>query len=156
MIVRPNVFAVALAWAVCVGTLASPAFAQSGVVMESATETALNLETDALFFRSGSTQLMPESATRIEALAVVLQTSLMSDTCLKLVGHSDTVGSEQANLSVSRKRAEYVRDQLLELLPESAGTIEVDAMGEAEPLPGMEGNDPRNRRVVIWAKKCAE
>ncbi len=154
MSARPISFAVFFVVSLWGASLHGPVVAQSQTVMQGAANTALNLETDALFFRSGSTQLMPESATRLEALAAVLQTSMMSDTCLKLVGHSDTVGAEQANMNVSKKRAEYVREKLRKMLPATAHPIEVDAMGEAEPLPDMAGTDPRNRRVVIWAKKC--
>ncbi|MEP3299561.1 MAG: OmpA family protein [Pseudoruegeria sp.] len=124
------------------------------VAQSAATADGLNLETDALFFRSGSAQLTADSETRLAALTEVLKTSIMDGTCLKLVGHSDTTGSAQTNLTVSIKRAEHIQAKLLQSLSADGPPIEIEGKGEAEPLAGIAGGDARNRRVIIWAKKC--
>ncbi|SLN62060.1 Outer membrane porin F precursor [Pseudoruegeria aquimaris] len=118
-------------------------------------DSPVNMDTDVLFFQSGSDRLTPDSSARLEALADVLKTEVMAGACLLLVGHSDTAGPEALNMQISRKRAERVREMLLERLGPDRMEIAVEARGESEPLEGEPGVSPRNRRVVIWARRCA-
>ena len=71
-------------------------------------------------------------------------------------GHSDSQGSDAANLSASRRRAEAVRDYLVQK-GVAADRITVIAMGEARPIAPnrkLDGSDDpegrdKNRRVEI-------
>ncbi len=62
---------------------------------------------------------------------------------IKLRGHADERGPDDYNLELSRKRAEAVKRYLLRR-GVNAGQLEVEAVGEAEPLGGSMG---KNRRV---------
>jgi len=69
---------------------------------------------------------------------------------IAVTGHADQAGPDAVNDALSRRRAERVRDMLVELgIP--ATRITVAGRGAREPavrgLPGQ--SDPRNRRVEI-------
>lgn len=69
---------------------------------------------------------------------------------ITLVGHADSVGSDNFNMSLSADRAENVREALISLgVP--ASIIQVEARGEADPLVATRNNvrEPANRRVEI-------
>ena len=67
-----------------------------------------------------------------------------------VVGHTDTMGTPQANYELGLKRATTVRD-LLVMAGFDGATIEVTSHGEAELLirTADETPEPRNRRVEI-------
>ena len=63
---------------------------------------------------------------------------------IKLRGHADETGPEDYNLDLSRKRAEAVRQYLVRN-GARASQLEVEALGEAEPISSEQ--QARNRRV---------
>lgn len=92
-----------------------------------------------------------------QALDTVIAAPVMkAGGVITLRGHSDTRGSDGDNLVMSRKRAEAVRDYLVDNGVD-AGRIVVIAMGEAAPLvPNLRpdgSDDPaaraKNRRVEM-------
>lgn len=77
---------------------------------------------------------------------------------IMITGHADRIGKTAYNERLSRRRAEAVRDYLLDRQVAQPEQIEVEAKGESEPLVPCEGVRPRkkliaclapNRRVVI-------
>ncbi|NOY06613.1 MAG: OmpA family protein [Chlorobi bacterium] len=71
-----------------------------------------------------------------------------------LTGHTDLTGPEDYNLTLSRKRANFVKRHLVNDFGIPSGKIRVVAKGESEPLPRMQGEpdslyDARLRRVVL-------
>ena len=78
----------------------------------------------------------------------------MAAACLRIVGHSDTYGSSDANYRLAERRAQAVAAALSEANPGWSTRIEVASAGEAEPLEGIAGGDRRNRRVELWARTC--
>ena len=111
------------------------------------------LETTVTFAEGGSE--LSEAAKA--QLAIILQSEQMElGGKVTLRGHSDSVGSDEANLRVSRKRAEAVRDYLVEN-GVAEDRIEVIALGEMRPVapnanldgtPNEEGR-AANRRVDV-------
>jgi outer membrane protein OmpA-like peptidoglycan-associated protein len=72
-----------------------------------------------------------------------------------ITGHTDNVGDDAGNLTLSQQRAEAVKTALAEHAGPSL-VLEVDAKGEAEPVApnDIEGRDnpdgrARNRRVTV-------
>ncbi|WP_050530850.1 OmpA family protein [Pseudaestuariivita atlantica] len=106
-----------------------------------------------IFFATGDT-LKPGEAQRLALLARVLDTSVLQDACLRLVGHSDSSGPADANLTVSRKRVERVASYLAGTIADRTRIVEVLAMGEQELLVGFAPDATENRRVAIYAKPC--
>jgi OOP family OmpA-OmpF porin len=67
-------------------------------------------------------------------------------------GHSDSLGDAEYNLELSRRRAEAVRDFLVQSFPQLAGTqFTVRGLGESRPIASNDTEEgrARNRRVEI-------
>ena len=66
-----------------------------------------------------------------------------------IVGHTDSVGSNQYNFGLSRRRAESVKAKLLEFGLSEERIVGIEAMGEEQPIATNETNEGRaqNRRV---------
>jgi len=71
-------------------------------------------------------------------------------TDISVVGHTDTVGSREFNLTLSINRANAVKDQLVRLGAES-NAIQTVSHGKENPLikTGDNVSEPRNRRVEV-------
>lgn len=69
---------------------------------------------------------------------------------LQLEGHTDNIGTELYNLDLSQRRADAVRDMLIEDFGISAGRITAQGFGEQLPVADNETEAGReaNRRVV--------
>lgn len=70
---------------------------------------------------------------------------------LMVEGHSSTGGPAKLNQELSERRAQAVKDQLIELGVDEAN-IEISAFGMTRPAY-RPGTNPKNRRVVIRARK---
>ena len=66
-----------------------------------------------------------------------------------IVGHTDSVGSNQYNFGLSRRRAESVKAKLLEFGLAEERIVGIEAMGEEQPIATNDTNEGRaqNRRV---------
>lgn len=109
-----------------------------------------------VFFPSGGQQLDSTAEAQIARIAQVLQTPVMQGACLRLVGHSDSVGAAQANQTLSLARAQRVADQLRGLLPDPTRVQEVMGVGEEEPLSDFDPAARENRRVAFWVRSCTQ
>jgi outer membrane protein OmpA-like peptidoglycan-associated protein len=72
---------------------------------------------------------------------------------VRIVGHTDTIGSTASNITLGLKRAEMIRTLLIETGLD-ASLIEVASHGEADLLvpTADETAEPRNRRVDITVR----
>lgn len=91
----------------------------------------------------------------LDRLALVLSAPGLSGLCVRLVGHADSVGDAGYNLRLSLSRAEAVNEYLATAGAVDQARLSVDGMGEEAPLPGVPGDDPRNRRVEILVREPA-
>ena len=68
---------------------------------------------------------------------------------ITIVGHTDSIGSNQYNFGLSRRRAESVKAKLLEFGLSEDRIVGIEAMGEEQPIATNETNEGRaqNRRV---------
>ncbi len=66
-----------------------------------------------------------------------------------IVGHTDSVGSNQYNFGLSRRRAESVKAKLLEFGLAENKIVGIEAMGEEQPIATNDTKEGRaqNRRV---------
>lgn len=101
-----------------------------------------------LYFASGSNELTPESARLLATIRRELAARPAPE--LLVIGHTDRVGTLEANDALSAKRAEFIRDQLV-TIGIAAGMITTIGRGEREPLvaTGDEVAEPANRRVEV-------
>lgn len=107
-----------------------------------------------LLFGFDQSTLSPEAATNLQNLATTLKK--YEDTNIMIEGHTDSVGEEDYNLSLSRDRAYSVQSYLGNLgvaIPRMTST----GYGESMPLESNENDMGRaqNRRVevAIYANK---
>lgn len=105
-------------------------------------------------FAFGSFSIEPDYADHIKRLGTVLSSDAMSNTCIRVTGHTDTVGSEDYNKGLGQKRALLVATQLAELGKINPERIQIASAGETRPLPDISGDDPLNRRVEFSTKEA--
>ena len=101
-----------------------------------------------LYFLEGKDELTPESTQVIGQIGAEIARRPAPE--IVVIGHTDRVGTVQANDALSLRRAGRVRDELVRL-GIAADRITVAGRGEREPLIPTEDEvaEPRNRRVEI-------
>ncbi|MDD2884852.1 MAG: OmpA family protein [Dechloromonas sp.] len=101
-----------------------------------------------LYFMTGSNQLTPASEAEFARIKSEIAQRAASEA--RVIGHTDRVGSAEANDRLSKVRAERVRD-LLVSEGVAADKLEAVGRGEREPLvpTADEVDEARNRRVEI-------
>ncbi|GAB1857052.1 hypothetical protein MHTCC0001_18880 [Flavobacteriaceae bacterium MHTCC 0001] len=105
------------------------------------------VSTNGILFDSGSANIQPQSLGIVRQISQVL---MQDDTIkLKIIGHTDADGSDEANLKLSKARAEAVKNTLVTIYKISANRLETDGKGETSPV-GDNNNaagKAQNRRV---------
>lgn len=101
-----------------------------------------------LFFRFESDALTDQSQALIPDILAAVRAHAVQD--VVVIGHTDTMGSQQANFALGLKRAMMVRNLLVDAGLEGS-TIDVTSIGELDLLVKTpdETPEPRNRRVDI-------
>jgi outer membrane protein OmpA-like peptidoglycan-associated protein len=104
-----------------------------------------------LYFVEGKDELTDESRQIVTTVYAEIAKRPVPD--VLVVGHTDTVGSDQVNDPLSRKRAEIVRAGLIQsgIAPENIVAIGRGKRELAEKTDDGVAN-PRNRRVVIFVR----
>ena len=99
-------------------------------------------------FASGKTEIRPSLANALDALAPILAPE--EGAAVKVVGHTDSQGSEMINLQLSIARAEAVVEHLRQR-GIALERLSADGRGEADPLTSnaTEEGRARNRRVEL-------
>lgn len=101
-----------------------------------------------LFFSTGAATLPPNAQNILEEILQQLHKRDSSE--LEIVGHADTVGTNQSNQALGEKRARAVLAALKAFKP-PLGEVVLLSMGELAPVinSGDEQDEPQNRRVDI-------
>jgi outer membrane protein OmpA-like peptidoglycan-associated protein len=101
-----------------------------------------------LFFRFESDELTDQSQALIPEILAAVREHAVQD--VVVIGHTDTMGTQQANYGLGLKRAMMVRNLLIAAGLNGA-TIEATSVGELDPIIKTpdETPEPRNRRVDI-------
>lgn len=99
-----------------------------------------------LHFATNKTVILPESEGALEELSAFMREH--PTVSILITGHTDNVGSDQANQRLSEGRANAVRDALIERGVQ-AERIEAEGKGESEPIADNDTEEGRakNRRV---------
>ena len=102
-----------------------------------------------LEFERGSAQLGPGPFASLEELATLLQARPTLE--VALVGHTDSEGSLNGNIALSKRRAGSVLERLASELGVSRQQMEAEGMGYLSPLANNLTEDGReaNRRVEV-------
>ena len=74
---------------------------------------------------------------------------------IRIIGHTDSKGSDEYNMKLGMRRAISVRNKLVEFGLDPARVIGVDSMGERQPVATNETEEGRfeNRRIEFKATK---
>ena len=105
-----------------------------------------------IHFAFDSEILEKEYQDHLGRLAIVLNSPSMKQNCVKITGHTDTIGAAQYNIGLSQRRAKSVYDFLTTIDQIDKGRFTIDAAGESQPLPEKAGDSPFNRRVEFSSK----
>lgn len=108
-----------------------------------------------IHFAFDSETLENEYRDHLDRLAIVLNSPSMKENCVKITGHTDTVGKAQYNIGLSRRRAKSVYNYLSNLDQVDKTRFTVAAAGESQPLPDKAGASPFNRRVEFSSKSVS-
>lgn len=101
-----------------------------------------------LYFRFESDELTDESQALIPQILAAVKEHVVQD--VVVIGHTDTMGTQQANYGLGLKRALTIRNVLIQAGLDGS-TIDATSVGELDPLIKTpdETPEPRNRRVEI-------
>jgi outer membrane protein OmpA-like peptidoglycan-associated protein len=103
--------------------------------------------TNGILFDTNSDNIKPESGPVLKEIATTLQEN--PKVRVKIIGHTDSDGSDGANLVLSQKRAIAVKTALSSFYGIDASRIETDGKGESVPLNknANASEKAQNRRV---------
>lgn len=123
--------------------------AEEGKRLEQALAGDETVDLPGIYFEFASAKLRPESDATIGEVAALLRRH--PDWKVRLSGHTDNVGGADANLALSRARAEAVRQAIAQRLGDGGARLEAVGFGLTAP---RESNDTpegraKNRRVEI-------
>lgn len=116
-----------------------------GAKIESSGTVAL----DDLIFPSGTAALAPGDYASLTEIATYLRAN--PDKTIALVGHTDASGGLEANIALSRKRAQAARQRLIETYDLPAAQIAAEGVGYLAPRASNLTDQGRtqNRRVEV-------
>jgi hypothetical protein len=106
-----------------------------------------------LYFATASAELDPASAPTLSTIAKALTDH--PDWHLTIVGHTDSIGTAESNVDLSRRRAERARAALTTDYQVAADRVRSEGRGETQPIEdnGTLAGRARNRRVEL-ARDC--
>ena len=108
---------------------------EEGVSAQTAKEnSSVNL---AILFANDSADILVQSSETLRELADAIQSEELSNKKFIIVGHTDSVGSEQYNLDLSLRRAESVRRYLTEEYQLSASAFAIEDLGQECCIVGI-------------------
>jgi OmpA-OmpF porin, OOP family len=107
------------------------------------------LITYGIYFDVNKDVVKPESYGTLKGIADILKEN--PDLKVKVVGHTDGDGAEQANLDLSKRRGASVKNELVKNFGIDASRLESDGMGETQPVAPNDTpvNKALNRRVEL-------
>jgi OOP family OmpA-OmpF porin len=122
-------------------------FAEGSSDQRSKLLTTGKLETSGILFAHNSAEVKSDNQGIIKEVAVAMTEN--PELKVKIIGHTDAVGKPEANLVLSAKRAESVREALVKTYKIDAGRLETEGKGSAQPVTSdnSEAGNTRNRRV---------
>lgn len=111
----------------------------------------VDLRADTLFDFDKAT-LRQEGKAELDTLASYLKNSDGNER-IRVVGHTDAIGSSSYNMDLSARRAQSVKDYLTQQHGIDSSVIMTEAMGESNPVASNKTAEGRqqNRRVEIYS-----
>ncbi len=135
--------------------IVQPQAMETGKVTVDAKAIATALQADGkmalygIYFDTGKSELKPESKAQLDEMAKLLQGSMALR--VFIVGHTDNQGALDANLALSRARAQAVVDALVKNYKVDAKRLGAAGVANYAPVASnaVEAGRARNRRVEL-------
>lgn len=107
------------------------------------------IATQGIYFDTGSDRLRPESTPTLKEIGAMLKEH--PELQLTIEGHTDNVGSAATNQTLSQKRAEAVRQYLIQTYGVAEGRLDAKGLGPTKPAGPNDTPEGRqqNRRVEL-------
>ncbi|RKU31856.1 hypothetical protein C6497_00820 [Candidatus Poribacteria bacterium] len=102
-------------------------------------------------FATTSTQLNKAFFPTFMQLASVLQQDELKDYVIKIEGHSDSLGDAKTNEALTEKRADSIKQFLVDKGKISVDRITAIGLGESKPID--KNSEAKNRRIDIYIRK---
>jgi outer membrane protein OmpA-like peptidoglycan-associated protein len=105
--------------------------------------------TQGIYFDTGSDRIRPESAPTLKEIGEMLTEH--ADLKLAIEGHTDNVGNAASNQTLSEKRAEAVRQELISRYGIDEARLAAKGLGATKPVGPNDTPEGRqnNRRVEL-------
>ena len=100
-------------------------------------------------FDFNSAKIGPAAAQTLRSVGIALQSAELSPYRIRIEGHTDNIGSDQYNLKLSERRANSVKQFLIQHYRLAPGRLVTLGRGKQEPMAENETPEGRqkNRRV---------
>lgn len=102
-----------------------------------------------IHFEFDSTEFKPSSLEMVERLAQALITEKAGNKPVLIEGHTDAIGGEAYNLGLSKRRAQAVREYLVDVYRIEPARLFIDGRGESVLYNTENPRSAVNRRVQI-------
>ncbi|MDR2386941.1 MAG: OmpA family protein [Deltaproteobacteria bacterium] len=102
-----------------------------------------------ILFEFDKDVLTSEARDVLNTLGRALTSQELAGSRFRLEGHTDAKGSYEYNLDLSRRRALSVQRFLMENYQIGSNQLPIEGLGESQPLPNIDPEDGRNRRVEV-------
>ncbi len=104
-----------------------------------------------VMFEFGSAEPTDAGVAQLNALGTALTSDRLAGASFILAGHTDAVGSDQANRHLSKRRADAVRRYLVENFHIGGDRLVALGFGETRANESADPNAADNRRVEVQA-----
>jgi OOP family OmpA-OmpF porin len=100
-------------------------------------------------FDFNSAAIRPESYRDVGAIADALHNPILLGYGILVIGHTDTVGGREYNLNLSQRRAEAIREALIDPFGVNPGVLQAVGLGEEQLRDPTHPTAAVNRRVQL-------
>jgi outer membrane protein OmpA-like peptidoglycan-associated protein len=100
-------------------------------------------------FDFNSAAIRPESYRDVGAIADALHNPILLGYGMLVIGHTDSVGGRQYNLGLSQRRADAIRDALIDPFGVNPGVLQTVGLGEEQLQDPAHPTAAVNRRVQL-------
>ncbi|MDR1296225.1 MAG: OmpA family protein [Deltaproteobacteria bacterium] len=102
-----------------------------------------------ILFEFDKDVLTSEARDVLDTLGRAVTSPELAGSRFRLEGHTDSKGTFEYNVDLSRRRALSVQGYLMDNFGLTAAQLPFDGLGESRPLPNIDPEDGRNRRVEV-------
>jgi OmpA-OmpF porin, OOP family len=100
-------------------------------------------------FKTNSAELTEDAKVQVKQLAEAMQSEQLSKYHFLVEGHTDSVGRPDYNMTLSKRRAQAVKDYLVTAYGLPRSRLGAIGRGQTMPINASDPGNPANRRVQV-------